>query len=718
MYIGDAATAFNSGKETAIREICRRTPSSAKPLAGLFLSATVVGKLTIPRGLNDAASDLRKATEAEQTKKSGRGIVRLDAPITAPKGKKSLAKQAITNRAVSSQYDVSAARHIGSTSVSSPFSRLPASTPTTSGVKEPDFNTLRSRLIHFIAAAARPKEVVISEFLTASRSSDSENEVRKVFDHVAQEIPGPRNSDSSRWLWDLKSESWLEVRPFAFPDYNPDQRTQASRRARISSGISSQHPVWEHFSTRVDPSALASVRAITAGGGIYPNRGKKISAKPSMPKIKTPSTSKPKVESDGDLKPRKLPPTPSTEETKVKLKSEATSTVTATTTSFSQPSLKNSRKLEDDAFSKPRATSTSVKEETHLKHSTVADGSLRKRKMIEMDVEPTSDMEEGELPSKESKKRRVTGPPEISKAEIRKKDTSVVLKRAAPVEKEAPGMSSPKQNRDHQGMKATTGLPSSRASTGKLVKPESDVKQVKDRESKSDKARVREREHEREREREKGKEKSKEKEKIREKEDGRDREGGRDRESGRDRERERERRFVEKDIVREKERRIRDRANEEETVERLKSEKSSAPIKHRRRPTPSFSSDSSEENDDPPPPKRANTVRSSIPSATSTVKSNPSKVSKPSLTALPTDKEGLRREYGAHYAQYLLITSKFYEQKAKIENVLALDTDGVSADESPDLMDSQELTELCNEYRRIRKEMENIRKALNIDFMR
>lgn len=695
MYIGDAATAFNSGKETGIREICKRSPSASKPLASLYLSATVVGKLTIPRGLNDAAEDLRKATEAEQTKKNERGIVRLDDPIITPNSKKprassaNLTKQAITNRIVSSQ---PTSRSTGPVSTISPSPR-PSSTGTiTPSIKESDFNTLRSRLIHFIAALARPKEAAISEFLGSSRASDNEADVRKVFDQIAQEIPGPKNSDPNRWTWDLKSESWLEVRPFAFPDYTADQRTQASRRARIGSGISSLHPVWEHFSTRVDSNALASVKAITAGigGGIYSNtKGKKVAAKPSIPKSKAASGTKPKLDDDGDLKPRRV--LPSTEEPKAKSKVE--STMTPSSSATTQPSLKPTKRLEDENSTKLRVSST--KKEPSPMPSAPSDSSLRKRKIIDWEPEPTSDMEEGELPSKEPKKRRIIGPPSSRPETVKKTENLMIPKKAPLVEKEAPVSLSSKQNRDVQVTKASASLP--RVSIAKSEKQELGIKQRKDRDLKSEKTRTRDDEQGRE----KGKEKVREREKERE------------------RERERERKPVERDNTREKKEkervRARDRANEEEIIERVKSDKPLALVKHRRRPTPSFSS--SEENDEESPMKRATPnsgPRALVTNTTSLIaKSSLSKLPKlvSGPAALPNDKEGLRREYGVYYAQYLLLTSKFYDQKSKIEIALALDTDNASVDEDSDIMDSKELTELCEEYHRIRNELERIRKA-------
>ncbi|GJJ06449.1 hypothetical protein Clacol_000641 [Clathrus columnatus] len=710
MYIGDTVTSFNSGKETGIREICRRTPSSAKPSAGLFLSATVVGKLTIPRGLDDAASDLRKAIEAEQTKKNERGIVRIDTPIAALNGKKSrasgvvsLAKRAMTNGATSSRIN-STTPHPAISTVSTNSSKLTSSRspsllttpPITSNltIKDPDFNSLRSRLIHFIAAVARPREVAISEFMSASRATDSEADVRKIFDQVAQEIPGPKNSDSARWIWDLKSDSWLEVRPFGFPDYAPDQRTQASRRARIGSGISSQNPVWEHFSTRVDSSALASAKAITAagiGGGMYSNaKSKKAATKPNIPKMK--SASKLRLEDDGDLKPRKLPP--AIEETKIKAKIDPISTSTPSTV---QPAPRPSKKSQDDALLKTRAPSTSVKKEPSPRPPLPADGSIRKRKLVDLELEPTSDMEEGELPSKEPKRRRVIGLPEVSKPESLKKfDSPAITKKVPVTEKDIVSLSTSKHNRESQGTKVAAAASSPR-NNNKSLKPEADVKQEKDREP--HKARVRERDDERERDRDREKEKEKEnpreKEKVMDKERDREREK-REPEKGRDYEKEKERH------------RNRHRINDtEESVDR---NKGPAPVKHKRRPTPSFSSD--DEKDETLPLKRA--IPSSRPAFTSTTapKANVTKEHKliSGPATLPEDKEGLRREYNMYYAHYMHITSKLYAQKAKVETALVLE-DGANADEDSDLMDLKELSELCEEFHWTRNELERIRKA-------
>ncbi|GJJ15477.1 hypothetical protein Clacol_009755 [Clathrus columnatus] len=312
MHIGNTTvTSFKSGEEIGVCEMSNGPSSSVKTSD---LSAPIVGQLTLRRGLDEVASDLRRATEAEKMRKKEQRIVVIDAPIAI--GVVSLTKRATTSRVVSNQINpptprptISSVSKIPSKPSESSRCSTPSSSttlPTTSNptINNPDFNSLRSRLLHFIATVARPKEVTILEFINAGRATDNEADVRKTFEEIAQEIPGPKKSDPAYWKWDLKSDLWLELRPFRFPGYTSDERTQASRRARIYSRISPQNPVWEHFSMSVGPSALATAAGVVGpGGGIVCSvKNKKAATKPRMPKTK--STFKASLEDEKEPSPK------------------------------------------------------------------------------------------------------------------------------------------------------------------------------------------------------------------------------------------------------------------------------------------------------------------------------------------------------------------------------------------------------------------------------
>ncbi|GJJ10692.1 hypothetical protein Clacol_004919 [Clathrus columnatus] len=626
IHIGNTTVkSFKSGEETGVCEMSNKPSSSVKTPA---LSAPIVGKLTIRRGLDEVASDLRRATEAEKVKKKERSIVVIDAPIITGKNSRasgvvSQTKKATTSRVASSQINPPTPRPtIGSlsnnpskhgssrNSTSSSSTTLP--TTSNSTINNPDFNTLRSRLLHFIAPVTRPKEVAISDFINAGQAADREADVRRIFEQVAQEIPGPKKSDPAYWKWDLKSDSWLEVRPFGFPGYTPDERTQASRRARVYSRISPQNPVWRYFSMSVGPSSLASGTAagvVGPGGGIVCSvKNKKAAAKPRIPKTK--STSK--------------------------------------------------ASLED-------------KKETSPKRSLPADGSTRKRKLADMELEPTSDLEEGEVPSKASKRRRIIGLPQVSKH-----DTNVESTKKAPAtEKDCVGLSTSTHNPDPQGIKAAAAASSHRTNS-----------------------KVRERDNEKEkdhRNREKGKERAIDKE------SGRERQKREMEKAGSDYEKEKHpfNHFCTKTD------------GTKESVDRIKDNKGPTRVKRKRR-TPSFSSDDEKDETQPPGPKRAatSTSRSTFMSTTTSkanVTTEHKSMSNP--VALSDSKEGLEYQYGMYYAKYLHLTSQFYTEKAKVEAAFALGNDENTVGEGSDLMDIRKLYELCEEYHQTKMELERIRKA-------
>ncbi|GJJ09151.1 hypothetical protein Clacol_003373 [Clathrus columnatus] len=623
MHIGNTTVkSFKSGEETGICEMSNEPSSSVKTQT---LSAPIVGKLTIRQGLDEVASDLRRATEAKKAKKKEWSIVVIDAPIIT--GKKSRAsgvvswtKKVTTSRVASSQIDPPTPRPTISSlsnntskpgSSQSLTSSSSTTLPTTSNptINNPNFNTLRSRLVHFIAPVTRPKEVAILDFINAGQAADREADVRRIFEQVAQEIPGPKKSDPAYWKWDLKSDSWLEVRPFGFPGYTPDERTQASRRARIYSRISPQNPVWKHFSMSVGSSSLAlgtAAGVVGPGGGIVCSvKNKKAAAKHRIPKTKFISKAS----------------------------------------------------LEDEEEPSPRL---------------VNDGSTRKRKLTDLGLEPTSDMEEGEVTSKGSKRRRIIGLPKVSKH-----DTHETTKKAPATEKDIVGLLTSKHNPGSHGTKAAAAASSHRTNS-----------------------KVRERDDEKERDhqnREKGKERP-----I-------------DKESGM----ERKKREMEKggsDYEKEKHpfnHLCTEISGTKESVDRIRDNKGPTHVKRKRR-APSFSSDYEKDETQPPGPKRAATLTSrSTFMSTTTSKANVTTEHKTMSdpVALSNSKEGLEYQYGMYYAKYLHITSQFYTEKAKVEAAFALGNDENTVGEGSDLMDIRKLCKLCEEYHQTKMELERIRKA-------
>ncbi|GJJ15853.1 hypothetical protein Clacol_010131 [Clathrus columnatus] len=595
MHIGNTTvTSFQSGQEIGICEMSNGPSSSVKTSD---LSAPIVGQLTLRRGLDEVASDLRRATEAEKAKKKERSIIVIDTPIVTGKksrasGAVSLTKKVTASRVVSSQINPSKP---DSSQCSTPSSFTALPTASNSTINNPDFNSLRSRLLHFIATVARPKEVAIFEFINAGQATDSEADVRKTFDEIAQEIPGPKKSDPAYWKWDLKSDLWFELRPFRFPGYTSDERTQASRRARIYSRISPQNPVWKHFSMSVGPSASTSAETVATAGVVGPGGGivfsvknKRVAAKPKIHKMKsTPKAS-----------------------------------------------------LEDEKEPSP-------------KRSLPANGSTRKRKMADLDLEPTSDMEEGEVPSKGSKRRKIIGLSKVSKH-----DTPKIRKKAPATEEDIVGPSS-KRNQESQRTKVAPAASSHRTNS-----------------------KVRERDDEKERD-----------QRDREKERGIDKESGRAR----------EKRDVEKEID-----------GTKENDDRIKIDKGPAPRFKRKRRAPSFSSDDEKDETQPPGPKRTATPTSrSTFMNTTTSKANVTtkhqSMSEP--VVLSNSKEGLEYQYGMYYGKYLHITSQFYAEKAKVEAAFALDNGEGTVGEGSDLMDIRKLWGLCEEYHQTKMELERIRKA-------
>lgn len=94
---------------------------------------------------------------------------------------------------------------------------------------------------------------------------------------VGQPKVGTRGSGpDTPQLWELKPESWRDVRPYGWPLLEPDERLSLSRQARgiyKSLRIPESDPVWEHARYREADGASAKSAAGPSAGVVEPKKG-------------------------------------------------------------------------------------------------------------------------------------------------------------------------------------------------------------------------------------------------------------------------------------------------------------------------------------------------------------------------------------------------------------------------------------------------------------
>ncbi|KAF8514161.1 hypothetical protein JB92DRAFT_3096266 [Gautieria morchelliformis] len=712
IYIGNMATNFTSFKEDGIREICQRSPTVSKPLAPISLSGNVIGKLSIHRDFDqDVADNVRKATEAEHSKRNERTIVVLDSPPVISKTKKgrsgasasTLAKKAMSNRLVSAQ--AASARPPNSSTVSkasTPAGTTPSvsrpkpptsnskptppssrsvsasarpSTPTSSitpsssaTTKEPDLTSLRARLTHFIALDPRTTQQVLLEIGGRSPSPETVCEIEDTLTAVAQEIQPPKKGPPGPVKWELRWRSWEKVRPYEWPDLTPDQRTRMARKGRLAFGqmdLPSTDPLWEHFKTRVlDTNALPST-----GKG----KGKTASGQTLM-----------SSDFRGGMFPKEKKPT-------TKGGGVASGGITKTKTSTAKSKAKKDQ--EDEVETKVRKVLTAdAKDKGNGSPAPSTTSSVPTARI------PKKKKQEEVLPSS-SKSRMPLGstkrePSPLSKS-ARAQDEGA-YKRKLP-EFDADGTS---EMEEGEVVVEPSVKKRKISSLGESSKSQATDNQTRNGDSLKKSIR----------------EKSKvEKNKLSVKEESVPPRAVNDTTS-----RVSVGASSSRAIGGKTQRLEKEQSRDPERSKAREPESRRASGKRGRRATPSFSSDEEEEEEPMKPsiaahaPAPAASKPKLPPQPPSSKHVLPPKVTSRGpapLSALPSDKEALRRRYHTCYARYMGVTSKFYEQRAKVEALLATGVENVSADDDVEMMDTEELMQLRGEHERLRDELQRIMHA-------
>ena len=538
-----------------------------------------------------------------------------------------------------------------------------SSSSSSSASKEPDLTSLRARLTHLLALDPRTTQQVLVDVGGRSPSPETVREIEDTLTAVAQEIQPPKKGPPGPVKWELQWRSWEQVRPYEWPDLTSDQRTRMARKGRLAFGqmnLPSTDPLWEHFKTRTsDASALppptkTKTNAVTSGptvlkntefrGGMFPKEKKPSTkgggvASGGITKSKA-STAKAKSKKDQEdeveTKVRKALTVDTKEKDRVTAASSNISSIPAAR-------IPKKKKQEEEAIlpnSKARSSMGSIKKESPPASKPIrvhGEGS-NKRKHPDMEIDGSSEMEEGEvIVEPDIKRRKSSGIGESVKSKITqngsrdpslKKNTKEQMR--VPVKEESVPL---KLGKD-VATSRVNGTSSKSVSVGSKAQ------------------------------------------RLEEKEPG-------VRDADRLSEREREKR----------------RSNG----------------KRGRRATPSFSSDEEEEEE---PKKPSTPVRTPVVAASKskpshppssklashTSKAGPSRAPAPS-PVLPTDKDALRRRYHMCYARYMGVTSKVYEQLAKVETLLAPDAD---TDDEVEMMETEELVLLRGEHDRLRDELQRI----------
>ncbi|KAI0744139.1 hypothetical protein C8Q80DRAFT_1185254 [Daedaleopsis nitida] len=308
-------------------ELYLRVPTTHKPMAPLKLYANVIGKFMVERELGEKVQEsVREATLGAEKARTERKAIYLDKPPDLSHTGKVKKKDAApvrrapqtSNFAISSSKpSTSKASHTqakaSSLSSSSKVSVLPntskpsplpssskpslaqntskASPVPSSSRAQSHFGTntvgtssestpTRTRLIHCVALKPRTMESVISLCAGKDATSRVKNELVSLLQSVAEPVPVAKNSDPGAPVrWQLKLDSWQEVRPYEWPHLTEEERTQLARQARQAFRdlrIPKSDPLWDAARFRPGDEPEVGSRAVADKNGVMMTKTKKM----------------------------------------------------------------------------------------------------------------------------------------------------------------------------------------------------------------------------------------------------------------------------------------------------------------------------------------------------------------------------------------------------------------------------------------------------------
>ncbi|KAG6335958.1 hypothetical protein ID866_3134 [Astraeus odoratus] len=252
IYIGDAFYPMRSLQESTPHEIYLRTSSAAKPNAPLKLYANVIGKFIVERQLDAKVTDgVRQRAMEVKKAHSERHAILLDQPPVQTTGSKSSKRKAPGSGTVikKSATPLDTLRTPSSSTMPSrKVSPLPVIPPSSRANAD-----VRRRLVHCLAIHPRYTDEVIKMVGGPSVATQAREDLLALLDDVAEQVAPAKKGDKSPRPWTLKTQTWVEVRPYEWPKLTEAERTTMARQARLALKalkIPETDPAWDNVRYR------------------------------------------------------------------------------------------------------------------------------------------------------------------------------------------------------------------------------------------------------------------------------------------------------------------------------------------------------------------------------------------------------------------------------------------------------------------------------------
>ncbi|KAI0085057.1 hypothetical protein BDY19DRAFT_967795 [Irpex rosettiformis] len=317
LYVGEKFFSMRPHTENSPHELYMRSvPPSNKNTAPLRFYANVVGKFMVERELGSRVeSVIRDKTAAAEKQRTERKTIMLDAPPpSAPPVKASKKKNTTTKKqnAVTSSRTMSTASSAQASRMVSPRPPpMPAPSPR-SAAPSIASDSDRARLIHFLALNPRTLTEVMRSVGGIEEDQPFRQDLIDLLKAVAQPGVKPTATGAGPQKWLLKIKSWLEVKPFTYPNLSNQERLKLSEKAGSAykkMDIPTSDPKWDDIrppggmsgtTSRIPSGSRPAVSQEAKAKQANPE----ISVKPKVPASDLPSKSErlkiPKYEEEED----------------------------------------------------------------------------------------------------------------------------------------------------------------------------------------------------------------------------------------------------------------------------------------------------------------------------------------------------------------------------------------------------------------------------------
>lgn len=278
IFVRDHFFPMRYGPERTNQELFIRTTTAQRPSAPLRLNANVVGKFQVERKLTDkdaqrvhnasAAAAKQKAerkTQAIDTLPDDTPLIQITKAAAKPPKKRAPPKSTPKSTPIIVTKNYATTAQSSSNGVGSSRSSALASLP-----KEM-VTHYREKIIHFLAMGPYLLADLVKKVGTVEADAKTTSGIKELIYELAEpeQLAKKATTSQDEVKWQLKPQSWREVRPYEYQGYTETWRTKVARSARTwlkNLKVPETDPAWSHVKFRESGTTTANLGAKPTNG--------------------------------------------------------------------------------------------------------------------------------------------------------------------------------------------------------------------------------------------------------------------------------------------------------------------------------------------------------------------------------------------------------------------------------------------------------------------